>query len=310
MSKINISNKHKYSISGKEINTTKARKRHRSTEEQQERKKGRRHPYTNENLDSEDSDTLTDIEEQYPDRNLNSVTDLRERLDLQETENTEEMDEAKFVAFFASALKNNEIRNLMANTFVKTIDAKIKPIQESIDKVKLENVERDDKMCKLEGRCNALETQVDEYEQSKRDKNIIISGLEDAKCNQDGALEFLKTIPGVNITIFDLDYTLKLRAPPNNKAKVNRLRVALQNKEKKLEIMKAKKNLAKSVKMWINDDLTAFRARLGYQARQCVKTGKLEQTWTHDSKVFIKRQGEMSGRLVRTQKDLPDAVEK
>ena len=305
MSDKNVANKHRYSVSGRVATTSKVRKRHRSIEETQERKKGRHQFEDITSSESEESIILTDIDENIDE--IGSVTDLRERLDLLRTEKPEDMDEKNFCKFFASALRNEEISGLMASTFEKTLEAKIKPVRESIKMVKQENVNRDKRVSDLEDKCNTLETQVDEYEQSKRDNNIIISGLEDDECSQDGVLEFLKTIPGVNITIFDIDYVLKLRAPTNEGTKVNRLRVVLQNKGKKTEIMKGKKNLGNSVKKWINDDLTVFRARLGYQARQCVKAGKLQQTWSYDNKIFVKRLGESSGRLVRNLKDLPDA---
>ena len=303
MSDKNVQNKHRYSVSGRET-TSKFRKRHRSTEEDQERKKGRRQLDLISSSESEESIILTDIEEKLDE--ITSVTDLRERLDLSDTDKKEDMDEKNFCKYFATALRNDEICSLMAGTFEKTIDAKIKPVQDSIEKVKQENIVRDSRVSILEDKCNILEMQVDEYEQSKRDRNIIISGLEDDKCNQDGALEFLKTIPGINVSVFDIDSALKLRNPPNGKNQVNRLRVVLQEKGKKTEIMKGKKNLSNSVKKWINDDLTALRSRLGYQARMCVKAGKLEQTWAYDSKIFVKRNGESSGRLVRSAKDLPD----
>ena len=69
--------------------------------------------------------------------------------------------------------------------------------------------------------------------------------------------------------------------------------------------MKAKKSLGQDVKTWINDDLTPNRAQLGYQARQGVKAGKLLQTWTFDGKIFVKMNGESSGKLVKSLKDLP-----
>ena len=189
----NAKNKRRYSISGRETGTSLARKRYRSNEEIQDRKKGRRHQVETISSESEESDNLTDTDENAPKQG--SVTNLRERLDLLRTE---DMDEKNFTRLLASALRNEEISNLMTNTFERTIEVKIKPVKDSIEKVERENIERDDRLAKLEGKCSSLEVQVDEYDQSKRDKNIIISGLESDKFNQDGVLEFLKTIPGTN----------------------------------------------------------------------------------------------------------------
>ena len=295
--------KHKYSISGKEYSTRSVdRKRNRSKEECGERKKGRKYSETDADTDtSTDSDTQLNFED--------TVTDQRERDDLQETD---EMEEDRFIYLFATALKNEEIGGLMTKTFESTINKKLKPIVDSLSEIKTNNVTRDTKVQLLEETCHSLEAKMDDYEQSKRNRNIIISGLSDDNCCQEGAIEFLNTIPGVTVSSFDIEYALKLRQTRSTNAgtKSNRIRVVMKDKLKKSEIMKCKKLLKnKDTDKWINDDLTPYRSKLQYLARQCVKNGTLAQTWTYDGKIFIKKEAETSGKLITSTKDLPD-VEK
>ena len=291
--------KHKYSISGKEYTTGFSdRKRNRSEEECEERKRGRNDLDVDVETDT-DSDTLSGIED--------TVTDQREREALQESD---EMEEDRFIHLFATALKNEEISGLMTKSFESAIDRKLKPVVDSLSEMKTNNVTRDVKITQLEETCHCLEAKIDDYEQTKRDRNIIISGLPDDRCGEEGAIEFLNTIPGITASIFDIDYVLKLRPPrsTNSSTKSTRVRVVMKEKAKKAEIMRSKKELKNKDNKWINDDLTPYRSKLQYLARQCVKTGSLAQTWTYDGKIFIKKQADTVGKQITSTKDLPDEV--
>ena len=293
--------KHKYSISGKEYTRSVDRKRNRSKEDCEERKRGRKDSETD-----ADTDTSTDSETRPTDFE-DTVTDQREREDLQETD---EMEEERFIHLFATALKNEEISGLMTKAFNSAIDKKLKPVVENLAKLKIDNETRDRKVQQLEEKCLSMEARIDEYEQSKRDRNVIISGLSEDKCCQEGVIEFFNTIPGITVSILDIDYVLKLRTPrtTNSNIRSNRVRVVMKEKAKKVEIMTSKKQLKKKDNKWVNDDLTPFRSKLQYLARQCVKTGSLSQTWTYDGKIFIKKQADAVGKQITSTKDLPDVV--
>ena len=53
------------------------------------------------------------------------------------------------------------------------------------------------------------------------------------------------------------------------------------------KIFKKKKDL-KGSGIWISDELTPYRDRLAYLARQAVKQNKALQSWTNEGKVFLK----------------------
>ena len=71
--------------------------------------------------------------------------------------------------------------------------------------------------------------------------------------------------------------------------------------------MKEKKKLKDLIwqKIWITDDLTLYRSRLAFLARTAVKKKRAAQTWTHDSKVFIKIKSDDRPRRVRRPEDIP-----
>jgi hypothetical protein len=54
------------------------------------------------------------------------------------------------------------------------------------------------------------------------------------------------------------------------------------------EIYKARSKL-KGSNIWITEDLTPRRAQLAYKARQAVKRGEAQLTWTNEGKIFVKK---------------------
>ena len=88
--------------------------------------------------------------------------------------------------------------------------------------------------------------------------------------------------------------------------KMNRVRVVFKQKETKMKVFKAKKNLKGSTDLWIGDDLTLLRNNTAYLARKAVKEKRAAQTWTFDGKIFLKvKEGEKPIRII-TPEDIPN----
>ena len=51
--------------------------------------------------------------------------------------------------------------------------------------------------------------------------------------------------------------------------------------------------------------MTQMRSELAYLARQAKRAGKIDNTWVHEGKVFIKKIGEERPCRVYIPKDLP-----
>ena len=105
-------------------------------------------------------------------------------------------------------------------------------------------------------RIDALESKVDEYEQ--RDRNIIITGLQNRQANSEGVRKFLNKNIGTNLNVFDREYTLKLKTM-RDEAPV-RVMVVFTEKKNKTLVMKNKKRLKGKdrIHVWITDDLTLY----------------------------------------------------
>ena len=54
----------------------------------------------------------------------------------------------------------------------------------------------------------------------------------------------------------------------------------------------------------MNEDLTQATSQLAYQTRQLRRNGLIDETWTNDGRVFIKKNGRSRGVLVRSLEDL------
>ena len=74
----------------------------------------------------------------------------------------------------------------------------------------------------------------------------------------------------------------------SNQAKTpTRVRVAFVEYQTKKDVMKDKKRLKGQKELFLSDDHTQYRAKLAYLAHFLAK-GHIAQTWTFDSKVFVK----------------------
>ena len=72
------------------------------------------------------------------------------------------------------------------------------------------------------------------------------------------------------------------------------------------QVFKARRLLPQGV--YVNEDLTQATAQLAYQARQLRRNGLIDETWTYDGRVFIKKNGRSRGVLVRSLEDLVETL--
>ena len=131
------------------------------------------------------------------------------------------------------------------------------------------------------------------------------------RCSQVRSSIRLPRITLIDYTLIENDFEYKLELRPNqtnpstSKQEV-RLRAALKDKNMKDQIMKEKTKLGEANQNISNrDDLTLYRSRLAYLARQAVKKNKVTQTWTHNCKVFIKIKQDDRPRRVSRPEDIP-----
>lgn len=193
-------------------------------------------------------------------------------------------EDAKFLRSYLNALKNPEVRANLAFTFNEATDKHLQPIKETVQQIKEENVTRDQ-------RVDKLEKKVDVFEQRDRENNIVITGLtiDDLDDKNKVALELntkLKLLKKNHIKAQDIKFTLKTQS---QQGKPQKIKVAFQSPETKELVMKHKKNLKGQKDIWIGDDLTPLRSNLAFHARRAKIQGVINDTWTYDNKVFVRK---------------------
>jgi hypothetical protein len=165
---------------------------------------------------------------------------------------------------------------------------------------RLDKVE--EQVTKTDETVSDMQIRMDELEQDKRDRNIIISRLQPDKTSKNDVAKALTDILKCSITPSDIDYTYKITKADQQPTRV---KVVLKQKAKKSEIVKEKIKLKDKTTIWISDDLTPHRSRMAYLARQAVKTGKAIKTWVYDSQIFLQIPNHDRPKRIKFTDDIP-----
>ena len=271
--------KHPFAIGGK-IYTP---KRKRSQEEEVERKREKQGNRSVSSVEENSEEEMKEVTQPHPNSNPFLTTNTQSQGGNDE-----------FVTKFITALRNEQVMGLLTAGFNQAIDTKIEPIQEDIRLIEESNKFRDE-------RINVMERKIDEYEQRDRDRNIIVTGLKD---NETSVEDVTKKLSKLHFTIHaqDIQYVQKLRTTKGPA----RVKVVFKEEAAKMQIMKSKKKLkGHNDTVWIADDLTQYRSKLAFLARSSVKEGNITQTWTFNSKVFIKELPTSKPKRVLKPEDIP-----
>ena len=260
--------KHVFALSGRTL------KRNRSTEEEEERK--RRDTYQS-STDSDISDT--GLQKEVP------------KMEIDTKKLIEALTSEEVMKPLTTALSQN-MQKAMTE-----IENQVKDLGEMCT-AKFEEIEK-----------QHYDSRLDEFEQRERINNIIITGMRENHTSKKDVVKLMLTKLDCMLNEKDIEYTLELKTNPTHpgtsKQKL-RVRVALKDKTVKDQIMKKKVKLGEANQdIWVSDDLTLYRSRLAYMARQAVKKNKLAQTWTHDCKIFMKEKPDDRPRRVRRPEDIP-----
>ena len=227
-----------------------------------------------------ESDELSKVEEMNSTNRVGSLVTEQER----------------FISNLENALENPRVASLYKGLFELSFQKTVEEIHTRIDNVEDREKERDSKL-------EDMDRRIDEFEQMKRQNNIIITGpqLQDTK---EDVKKLLNDKLKMEMKNEDFSYIIKLK---NNQQDVRnrcRIRVAFAKSETKAQVMK-KKQLLKGENLWICDDLTPYRDKLAFMCRQAVANRYASQTWTHDGKVFLKVNALSKPRKITKPEDIP-----
>ena len=167
------------------------------------------------------------------------------------------------------------------------LKSRIKSLEEQLLESKKEVKELDE-------RLNDFEAKHDDLEQDTRKFNLVIHGIpEHEKEDNVANVVTLEKLLQVNLTPGDIDIVHRM----NTKSKDNPRPIIdrLSNYNAKNKLCKARLNLRNAdlkvlgaEKVFINENLTAWRAELFKEARKLKKKYRNGKTWNVDGKIFLK----------------------
>ena len=150
---------------------------------------------------------------------------------------------------FIKALSSKIVQHMLASIFKRSVDMKLKPLEDRVTKIEVCDDRREE-------RISELEEKIDEVQQKERENNAIITGMEKSDPTIEDVRRVLNERLGLALGIYDIKLTRKLNQPRiNNNEITNRVRVEFATKDIKREVMKSKKKLKGGTKLWMNNDL-------------------------------------------------------
>jgi len=175
-------------------------------------------------------------------------------------------------------------------------------IESATEKV-VEKVEKIEENMEDHGqRIAQLEAIADDFEQTKRNHNVIVRGL---KQNPDPNYSFLKMVNealGIRITENDIKFSAKIELK-NEREGTDSMKVALFDCKLRDEIYSHRIKL-KGTDIYISEDLTLKKSSLAYEARQYARQNRDVTTWTSDGMIILKDSLNSKPRVIRHIKDL------
>ncbi|XP_070184920.1 uncharacterized protein, partial [Littorina saxatilis] len=166
-----------------------------------------------------------------------------------------------------------------------------------------------------------LKEQLDGFEQYTRRNSLRIGPVpESIGENTDEIVKQLAKAVGVDLCDGDIDRSHRVgRKPTGGEQYTRSIIVKMATHRKKEQLMRSRKNLKNAdvtklftnlewpalkrgdsagpqrhPNIFVNEDLTKTRAGIAGRARKLKREGRLEDTWTRDGMIFVKKRGSVT----------------
>lgn len=138
-----------------------------------------------------------------------------------------------------------------------------------------------------------LETRIDSLEQDKRKTNLIVEGVHittEMSADESKAKVVSELSRGLKMQINpdDVKYVQNISANRSRPGASSKVKMVFRVQATRDDIY-GKKATLKGQKLWVNDDLTANRSKLAFDARRALKNKQIIATWVRDGEVFIRK---------------------
>ena len=222
-----------------------------------------------------------------------------------ENKGEEDQEFEKMMRAIKRLMADDEFSNMLIGKMKKALDVKdsIKgEIKEATSEIKEEIVEMKEVQNVQHEKISSIDRRVEDLEQDRRSKNLIIRGLNAGQNAKQACMIALNDKLKTKLQLSDIKY-----AVPIGKDGSKLIKLAMKTASKRDEIYSARPKL-KGSDVWITEDLIPSRASLAFKARQAVKNGKATLTWTNEGKIFIKHSPLEKPKLVKDENDLDPKV--
>ena len=216
-----------------------------------------------------------------------------------------------FVNTLLNALNDPRVRKVVSGTASTDVKNEIITLRKELKK-------RDERIAGLEEQVKFLKMDVDRLEQYSRRNSLRLSGIPEAEGEDP-----------VNKTISILNDTLKA-TPPIKSSEIDRIHrvgkmptdgrprqilikfATYQARKRVMDTRTSLKNREPTYdlphSLYMNEDLTKYRANLCKKAREFKRSGRLKRVWTADGNVLIRDNNErvkMIGSTEDLEKEAP-----
>ena len=198
--------------------------------------------------------------------------------------------------------------------YPKELSTQLKGLNAQIVRLQQQLAVKDEKIKTLEERVNKLEIDTDGVEQYSRRANLQISGLAERDGGEDTDELVLKVVNdnmGLVVERDDIERSHRLgrKTDANGRPRTRPVIVRFTTERLRDDVFHARTKLKnhntkhRDSPIYINDDLTARRAKLAFDTRILKREKRIEDCWTTFGKVMVKTTTKLI-KEIKSQADL------
>ena len=222
--------------------------------------------------------------------------------------------DAAFKLAFYEALDDPEVASKLARIITKAnkdLVEHISSLRQEVRTLRSDLQERDATIAELRSEVQLLHDDLDALEQHGRRHSLRISGISEQEEDTTAAVVHLANeVLAVDPPLLckDISVSHRLRKPRNARPdEPSPIIVRFVSRADRDRVIRERKKLKdfnqdKTVKVYVNDDLTSKRAKLFSTARSLLKRKHLKQTWTYNGNIKVT----MPNGNIRTISNLAD----
>lgn len=216
--------------------------------------------------------------------------------------NVEDNQEDQLVLRLIAALNDSAVLNKMKQVlFPDELAKEIRELRQTFKNFQQQLDEKNNKITLLEDKVIHLQNQIDDNEQYGRRANLRFSGIDETGHGEDLESklieicnEHMKISPAVLPSDFERVHRIGRKTDTSTRPRP--VIVRFKSEKTRDRVFQSRASLKqknervaeRSLKIFINEDLTTMRAKLAYETRVLKKANKIRDCWTYNGNIVIK----------------------